>query len=44
MGLPREIAKAALRISLGWDSSAAEVDGFLARLGPVLRELSVLVP
>ncbi len=30
MGVPTELAAAALRISLGWTSTAADVDGFLA--------------
>lgn len=36
MGLPREVAKGAIRVSLGKDSSAAEVDGFLAALQAVV--------
>ena len=30
MGLPEDIARAAVRISLGWTTAAADVDRFLA--------------
>jgi cysteine desulfurase len=30
MGVPAEVARSAIRVSLGWDSTAADVAAFLA--------------
>jgi cysteine desulfurase len=37
MGLPAEIARAAIRISLGWNSSQKDVDAFLRAWGEIVR-------
>lgn len=43
MGIEPDLAKAAVRVSLGRDSSVEEVDGFLAALGRILgRDMAAL--
>jgi cysteine desulfurase len=37
MGLPAEVARAAIRISLGWNSSQKDVDAFLRAWGDIVR-------
>lgn len=39
MGVPEELGRGAVRLSLGKDSTPAEVDGFLQALGRVLERL-----
>jgi cysteine desulfurase len=37
MGVDGALADCALRVSLGWNSTAADVDGFLAAYGEIVR-------
>ncbi len=39
MGLPPEVASSAIRVSLGWNSTGADIDGFLAAFRTIAREL-----
>lgn len=38
MGVDRELARGALRVSFGWDNTAEQVDGFLRALGGILAD------
>ena len=39
LGLPRELAQGSLRVTLGRDTTAADVDAFLAALPPIVARL-----